>query len=251
MTHSFNKKSEISNLHDVIDIANDLCENYNPEIWYRGQAKFDWKLIPGAYRDGRNHNYEKNISPRFVLRAPTRFKNCPHKGEWPEWLFFMQHYRLPTRLLDWTESILVATFFAVSEYPSEPANLWALNPFELNLAQLGIKGIPTPGNTNVSGLFLPPFKESAEEIDKIVAVLPREVDIRMMVQQSTFTVHGSTISLDDIRNWNNFLYKFEILPSVKDKLKKELFQLGIRESNLFPDIEHLSNELAKSSYNLP
>jgi hypothetical protein len=47
----------------------------------------------------------------------------------------MQHYRAPTRLLDWTESILVALYFAVAEsqYDSEDALLFVLDARLLNV----------------------------------------------------------------------------------------------------------------------
>src|SRR5690606_36926394 len=55
------------------------------------------------------------------------------RDDW-EWLFLMQHYGVPTRLLDWTDSPLVALFFAVYNVDRDDrdASLWVLLPAALN-----------------------------------------------------------------------------------------------------------------------
>ena len=45
-----------------------------------------------------------------------------------EWLSLMRHYGIPTRLLDWTHSFLVAAYFAVDDADkARDCAIWALD----------------------------------------------------------------------------------------------------------------------------
>jgi len=102
--------------------------------WWRGQADSAWSLVPSLYRRGFAKK-EVNINARFRMMAKARYTNCPTSSEAFPWLFLMQHYRLPTRLLDWSESPLVGIYFATAGEAGDAADaaLWALSPTRLNL----------------------------------------------------------------------------------------------------------------------
>ena len=74
--------------------------------WWRGHAVFSWKLqasvhrpMPGA-KGGVNFQYEVDINANFRQRARPRYPKCPDDSNYAAWLFLMQHYGLPTRLMD-------------------------------------------------------------------------------------------------------------------------------------------------------
>lgn len=102
-------------------------------LWYRGHSDSTWGLIPSAHSRNYTHTVdERNLAYDFRLRNDGERH---HKAKSVfDLLCTMQHYGAPTRLLDWSESLLVGLFFAVKDQAEwgKPGALYVLNAFGLN-----------------------------------------------------------------------------------------------------------------------
>lgn len=231
---------------DITDIASaviEINERFKSQVWWRGHGNAnDWKLQPSVFRKKKN---EQNIIRRFRQHAPARSSNIPKNEDYYEWLFLMQHYRLSTRLLDWTESPLIAAFFAVADKLTRNSHgcLYALNPYGLNQNQIGKYKVVVPDNEKAFQFIQKAFVDDADDNEIVIAINPPTIDVRMMTQLSEFTVHGSGKMIEDIPNSADFLMKFIIQAECKENIEKQLKHLGIREANIFPDLEHLAKDI--------
>lgn len=115
----FENKPEIENVSDFLNRINDLITKDNLEdktIFFRGHWSCKWKSIPGIGRDetpGLLKN-EHLIFRDFLARYDDEFQTCRSTFDI---LTKMQHYELPTRLLDVTTNALVALYFACLKEP--------------------------------------------------------------------------------------------------------------------------------------
>ncbi|MDY6911081.1 MAG: FRG domain-containing protein, partial [Chloroflexota bacterium] len=87
----------------VANIAECTQIHGNTGLWWRGQSVSEWDLIPSLYR-GSQYEYEQTLVNTFMNKGKCRHPSTPTHDDYVGWLFLMQHYRLPTRLLDWTLS---------------------------------------------------------------------------------------------------------------------------------------------------
>lgn len=225
--------------------------------WFRGAGCAGHGLLPGLYRteEGRKPGADDELRYEFARKAlPLVADRAPRDG-W-EWYFLMQHYRAPTRLLDWTDSALVALYFALISWngipcvkgtPPLPA-VWALNPFALNRWS-GYEGGPVGAGWQLLERYLPEPYESNRIPPHPVALDPTFAAQRMLVQHSHFTLHGSDMrSLDALlgeaglqESLLQVTLDFELADI--DYYRWHLTLLGITETTVFPDLEGLAREL--------
>ena len=78
--------------------------------------------------------------------------------------------------------------------------------------------------------------------------MPDEADARMQLQLSMFTIHGSVTPIDSTSD--TAAIRFLVPHEAKERLRFELYEFAIRESNIFPDLEHLANEIQAMDFSV-
>jgi hypothetical protein len=198
-------------------------------IWFRGHADDSWELNPTVFRKStivsggeQKEQYFEEVSLFYSFKS--RVSNMISTDlSYFDWLCVMRHHALPTRLLDWSESVLVALFFAVDDpwYDDRDSCIYALNAYSLN-ETTGIfgkrSGLATSRTSdvvfrscmalfpsyrdvfghalkqNIEDFGFSPDLTSSEEIRRKlcapVAAIPNYVHNRLTVQSSVFTLHG-------------------------------------------------------------
>jgi hypothetical protein len=197
--------------------------------------------VPASDPENRLYNPEENLYFDFVTQAGALLPE--NSTSWIN-IFLMQHYGLPTRLLDWTETFSVALYFAVKNASKEAA-IWILDPFALNATTINRPSILHP--TELAHDYAAYYIERTAKLEgNVVALSPLRHNPRVFHQRAGFTLH------DDIETPLEILH-----PDVVTKviLKKEGFAdafkflelAGVNEFTLFPDLEGLSRKL-KTEY---
>lgn len=257
----------ISKIDQVVEVGTTLSRS-----WFRGHSEVFNELTPKIFRKefldlSRIREIEFSMVESFKRTAPALAHWTPAPNDHVAWQFLMQHHGTPTRLLDWTESVLVALYFAVSKHPTKDGELWAMYPEALNRLS-GPFGMALSNDLILRYLAAEPSHHSPEFLAKELGlkkspeyplpVFPPMRFPRMITQLSTFTIHpvpkpGCTIPelLPDMKH----LVKYIIPAKHKNRLLMDLKALGITAHSLFPDLDALSESVIQESkiiaYNPP
>lgn len=114
-------------ISSITAILQDCAGNFK-STWFRGQPNYDHKLIPSIFRQGKKYGVtfdEQRMFEEFQRRYPDQ--SSSHKTVY-EWLTLMQHYGLPTRLLDWSSNLLVALYFCCISGEDSDGAVYVFDP---------------------------------------------------------------------------------------------------------------------------
>lgn len=231
MVHS----TEVSSLREFLDYVFDMLLPYqNTPFIYRGQKDKDWKIEPKLFRSYRDKeiNISLDIYERRLFEEFNRKSISSLYKQYDIWerLSIAQHHGLPTRYLDWSESPLVAMYFAVEEDECCcDSAVWCYivhQSHDIMWSQ--------------TATYRCPFK-----IDRVIIHRPAHVVPRITVQSSIFTTHP--LGMFDKDQWlEGELYKVEISNKYRVRIRNDLEKLGIHRASLFPDLDGLAMHLGRT-----
>ncbi|MEU5867660.1 FRG domain-containing protein [Nonomuraea sp. NPDC047529] len=220
---------------------------------FRGLAKSAYSHVHRLARlAGDYATLEAHLIRNFRKYA---HRAAPGPTVW-DWLALGQHHGLPTRLLDWTFSPLVALHFATASWPGEDAVLLAVDCAGAH------RLLPEPLREVLDGegalLFstemlaeraagLARFDALGRERPFVVFFEPPSLDERMVNQSSVLSaMSGATYQLDDWLAAHPGLWRGWSIPAeVKVEIRRRLDQAGITERVLLGGLDGLAEWLRR------
>jgi hypothetical protein len=222
---------------------------------YRGQSLATTDLSSGLIRLAAGRNVvalEQHLLRNFRKYA---HKEVGEQSIW-RWLALAQHRGLPTRLLDWTYSPLVALHFATANLAAMnvDASVWMLNFVEANrMLPPRIRHMLQHEGSDLATVEMLDRFRSLAEFDRVgrppfvLFLEPPSIDPRITNQFALFSLMPSaTTRLDQWLVRAPHVARRIVVPStLKWEIRDKLDQMNINERVLFPGLDGLSRWLTR------
>ncbi|MFW0715018.1 FRG domain-containing protein [Pedobacter sp. N23S346] len=267
----------ITSITSFLDQLKEIKKSKTHEYFFRGHDDLNYSLAPSIYRRKYIQN-EDNIYKEIILRAPNDFNSDKTAIEK---LVKMQHYGLPTRLLDITSNPLVALYFACATKPKATGEILIfkvpkteIKYYDSDTVTILANIAKRPLNFKINELytedliqfnkkeailkllheirddkpqFLPIIDKN--DIRRVIAVKTKHSNSRIIKQSGAFFLFGidniKSVPASVSNDWilKNFKTNNAIISNLKKAILDELDALGINEATLFPELENQSKYL--------
>jgi hypothetical protein len=216
---------------------------------FRGLARSSYSNVSSLARlRGDYPRLERHLVRNFRKYA---HREAPGPTTW-DWLSLAQHHGLPTRLLDWTFSPLVALHFATASWPEDEAVLLAVDcegahqllPDSLREV-LGREGalVFTTQLVAECANDLDELDELGQGVDPFVLFFePPSLDERIVNQAAVLSAASdpATHMEDWLEAHPDLWYAWRIPPEVKAEVRQRLDQAHVNERVLLPGLDGLA-----------
>lgn len=278
------ENKEIEKIASVTDFIRKIVNRQNSEAYinfYRGHSNSQYKLEPSLFRKTKDGSFQylENEDTIYNELLTQNFGEFGSDNSTFDRLVRMQHFSLPTRLLDISTNLLIALYFAckgneglsgevvsiqvpknkVKYFDSDTATCIA------NLCKLTIKDkeslsigeLDVNYETARKKLYhfikddKPYFREAIEDgsINEVLCIKGKITNSRINAQSGAFLLFGLDAVLEDKNNFGFEITRYVIEGDIKKKILMELDLLNINESTLFPYLEnsakYISNKFQK------
>jgi len=199
---------------------------------FRGQSDKSWPLFPKLARLHLQSRLRKPSGGDFLaveqkIMNEFKHRSMPYLSARPtnnwDWLSTAQHYKLPTRLLDWTSDALIALWFAVEDQTHGKTHgiVWRFIPGDDDF----LDDSTDPFHGNLTRVYQPYFTNE-----------------RIVNQNSWFTFHRINdgekfIPLERNKNYADKLDSVIISCKHKPLIRKQLDRCGVNHAVVYPGLE--------------
>ncbi|PNF76950.1 DUF1508 domain-containing protein [Stutzerimonas degradans] len=281
-TQDLSKSTNIEKIGSVttfLKLIGEIAIDPNFVLFYRGHDDANYNLAPSVFREPGWISNEHVMFHEVVLRCPEEFNSSRSMFNS---LVKMQHYSLPTRLLDITSNPLVALYFACADTTSKDGEVIVFSVKKTDIKYCDSDAVSVVSNISrmppefsvntkknlkefndqyeVQSLVREiqrekPYFEARvrpEDMGAVLCVKPILDNPRIIKQGGAFFLFGmgkdktrpAEIPSEYLisRDENRLL----IASQYKKKILKQLEYLGISRSSIFPEIEHVASFIKES-----